>query len=65
MIDHDKPSCFIPENWRKEMDSSHALRDLGNRGTNNSSRDAMNIRNEFCDYFNDEGAIPWYLQYLQ
>jgi len=63
MIDCDEPNGFIPGNWRKEMDSNHALRDLGNCGTNNSSRAAMNIRNEFCDYFNGEGAIPW--QYLR
>lgn len=61
MIDCDEPNGFIPGNWRK-MDNS-ALRDLGNCGTNNSSRAAMNIRNEFCDYFNGEGAIPW--QYLR
>ncbi|XP_011870670.1 PREDICTED: uncharacterized protein LOC105563580 [Vollenhovia emeryi] len=63
MIDCDGPNSFIPGNWRKEMDSSHALTDLGNCGSNNSSRAAINIRNEFCDYFNGEGAIPW--QYLR
>ncbi|XP_018366720.1 PREDICTED: uncharacterized protein LOC108763518 [Trachymyrmex cornetzi] len=58
MIDQDDPNGLIPGSWRKCIENS-ALRDITKCGTNTSSRQARQIREEFCQYFNNEGAIPW------
>lgn len=62
MIDQDGPNGFIPGSWRKHTEAS-ALRDITKCGTNNSSRQAKRIREEFCQYFNNEGAVPWQFDY--
>lgn len=41
-----------------------AFRNILRMDTNNSSRDAIKIREEFCSYFNNGGAVPWQQQYM-
>lgn len=49
----------IPGIWRNEQPANGALIDINNRSTCNSSQLAYAIRDEFCHYFNSEGAVPW------
>lgn len=58
LIDQEDDDGFVPGSWRGCMDNS-AFVDITQYGSNNSSRRAMQIREEFCKYFNSEGAIPW------
>ncbi|XP_071632346.1 putative nuclease HARBI1 [Temnothorax longispinosus] len=58
MIDQDGPDEFLPGSWRQEIINS-AFKDVTQCGTNNSSRQAAKIREEFCKFFNTEGVIPW------
>lgn len=58
MVDQDGPNGFIPGSWRESIEDS-AFRDISKFGSNNSSREAREIREEFCTYFNNEGAVPW------
>ncbi|XP_044741064.1 protein ALP1-like [Chrysoperla carnea] len=57
MVDNDGPNGFVPGLWRKNSDS--ALEDNKAYGNNFSSRIATQIREEFCVYFNSEGAVHW------
>lgn len=43
--------------WRSE--SSEALRSIRVTGTNNYKPDAKAVRDQFCDYFNTVGTVPW------
>ena len=58
MVDRYGSNCFIPGLWRQEIENS-ALQDVSVRSNNNSSRSAVNIREEFCDFFTGEGAVAW------
>lgn len=58
MVDQYGPNGFIPGLWRQELDNS-ALQDISAHDVNNSSRSAIAIREEFCDFFAGEGAVPW------
>lgn len=62
MVDKDGPNGLIPGFWRKCIEKS-ALHDISKCGSNNSSRRAKEIREEFCRYFNSEGVVPWQLNY--
>ncbi|XP_032688981.1 protein ALP1-like [Odontomachus brunneus] len=60
IVDFDDPcnsSNFTARSWPNVMDGC-AFRDITNCGSNASARKYINIRNEFCHYFN-EGAVPW------
>lgn len=57
LIEEDDDS-FVPGSWRGCIDNS-AFVDITQCGSNNSFCRAMQIREEFCKYFNSEGAIPW------
>jgi len=39
------------------------MRDINRCGSNLGSRKAMEIRDTFCQYFNNEGAVPWQFEY--
>lgn len=47
----------VPGTWRQAEDV--AFVDINRMGTNNSTREAIQIREEFCEYFNNEGAVKW------
>lgn len=59
MLDSDGPEGFIPGSWRKDRPINGALVDITRCSTNNNSRVASSIQDEFCHYFNSEGAVPW------
>lgn len=58
LVDHDRFDEFVPGSWRQDIEDS-ALREITICGSNNSTRKAMKIRENFCNYFNTEGVIPW------
>ena len=49
--------------WRNEQDNSNSgLQNVNNMSSNNYSRDAKQVRDDFRDYFNSEtGSVPWQL----
>lgn len=54
----DAQGNVFPAPWRSEADLA-AWVDINACGSNNYSNDARLIREEFKDYFNLEGAVPW------
>lgn len=62
IVDHDHtddPTQFTPGSWRRIMEDGCAFQDVNNCSSNTSTRTAIEIRNEFCEYFSNEGAVPW------
>ncbi|XP_066592967.1 uncharacterized protein [Prorops nasuta] len=53
---------FTPGSWRNEIEGS-AIQEIRRLGANNSTHKAIEIREEFCYYFNNEGAIPFQYSY--
>ncbi|KYM96994.1 Putative nuclease HARBI1 [Cyphomyrmex costatus] len=62
LVDQNESTGFIPGSWRKDIENS-AFRNTATCGSNNSTRNAIKIRDIFCNYFNNEGAISWQLDY--
>ncbi|OXU19454.1 hypothetical protein TSAR_013450, partial [Trichomalopsis sarcophagae] len=58
MLDRNSDGACIPGSWRTLTDQ-WSFQDITRAGTNTSSRSAIAIRDEFCAYFNGEGAVPW------
>lgn len=54
----DNPNGFRPGSWRRIIERS-AFTDITRCGSNMSARRCMAIRDAFCDYFNNEGAVAW------
>lgn len=63
MVDQDGPNEFLPDSWKQEINNS-ALKNITRCSTNNSSQQARKIREEFCKFFNNEGAISWQFAHL-
>lgn len=63
MIDQDGSDGSIEGSWRRNIDDNSALQEIGRCDTNNTSRVAAKIRNNFCEYFNSEGAIYWQIKH--
>lgn len=64
LIDHeDENHDIISGQWRSIVTNNNAFNDINSCETNTNSRVSSAIRNNFCDYFNEEGAVPW--QFLQ
>ncbi|KYM96257.1 hypothetical protein ALC62_13073 [Cyphomyrmex costatus] len=59
----DENHNVIPGVWRRTITNDSAFNDINSCGTNTNSRISAAIRNHFCDYFNEEGAVSW--QFLQ
>jgi hypothetical protein len=57
--DSNSSNGFRHGSWRRIMEDGCAFRDVTRYGSNMSARRCMEIRDEFCDYFNNEGAVPW------
>lgn len=49
----------IPGTWRSRCQINEALRNLGQIGSNNYSRNAAILRENYADYFCAGGAVPW------
>ena len=39
-------------------EAARALRNVGRMGSNNTTREALRVREAFRAYFNQEGAVP-------
>lgn len=59
----DENYDIIPGQWRCTVTNNSTFNDINSCGTNNNSRISAAIRNNFCEYFNEEGAVAW--QFLQ
>lgn len=59
MVDRDGDNGLIEGSWRNDVDNNSAFREINRCGTNTSSRIAARVRDDFCEYFNSEGAISW------
>jgi hypothetical protein len=46
-------------NWRETVEDDSGLEDLAAQGSNNFSFVASEVRKDFCQYFNNEGAVSW------
>jgi len=57
--DSCNPNSFKPGSWRTIMEDGCAFKDISNCGSNMTAKQRLEIRNEFCRYFNNEGAVPW------
>lgn len=53
------PNGFKPGSWRTIMEDGCTFKEILNCGSNTSSKESIEIRNKFCHYFNNEGAVPW------
>ena len=49
---------IIEESWRKEI-PTESWKSLSNAKGHNPVNEAKRIREEFTDYFKNEGCIPW------
>jgi len=58
LVDQDNSYNFIFGTWRSDETNEGALRDINRFGSNLGSRKAMEIRDTFCQYFNNESAVP-------
>lgn len=52
---------IVEGRWRRETgeDNNGALQRIGRTGSNNSSANAVEIRNNFKNYFNEINILPW------
>ena len=58
--DKDTTSGLILGDWRKEHVSSVGLQNIAQIGSNNYSREAKEVREDFKNYFcSSEGAVEW------
>ncbi|KYQ53565.1 Putative nuclease HARBI1, partial [Trachymyrmex zeteki] len=49
---------------RNVIQENTAIRNVSNIGSNTHSQLAASIRNEFCEYFVQEGSVPWQEMYI-
>jgi len=59
-VDREDETSIIPGSWRADMQSG--MTDITRLGNNFSTRQAVEIREKFLYYFNNDGAVDW--QYL-
>ncbi|XP_039305688.1 protein ALP1-like [Solenopsis invicta] len=62
LVDRDSENRSVAYTWEDE--GTTAFSDITRAGTNTSTRTAMEVREEFCAYFNNEGAVSWQNDYL-
>ena len=56
--EHPETSEIIEGFWRKEI-PTESWKSLSNTRAHNPANEAKRIREEFTDYFTNEGCIPW------
>ena len=56
-VDQDGPNGLVPGEWRRDSDDITGLVNIKRAGSNNHSRNACQIRNEFKEYFCNEGEM--------
>ena len=58
-VDREVQGQVMQGQWRTDV-HNQALQDVSNIGSNNYSRDAKNVRDNYRDYFcSDAGSVPW------
>lgn len=57
-LDEETGSGIRPGAWR-ETHTSGAFEDIFSQNHGNSTREAISVREQYCDYFNNRGAVPW------
>ena len=57
--DRETQEGFVPGEWRKDTESLTGIQDLTHTGSNNYSKQAAAICDEFTRCFNSEGAVDW------
>ena len=57
-VDQENSCGLTPGEWRN-YDSSNGLIPIARTGSNNYSRTAKQVRDDFKDYFMNEGAVDW------
>ena len=61
-IDRDSRLGITLGDWRKEQANSAGLQQISQMGSNNYSRDAKEVRDDFRNYFcSTEGSLDWQL----
>ena len=60
LVDREDPETgeITEEFWRKEI-PTESCKPLSNTRARNPAIEAKQIREEFTDYFTNEGCIPW------
>lgn len=58
LVDRYSDGILIPGTWNSLREDGWAFQEITRAGTNSSTRTAISIRDEFCAYFNGEGAFP-------
>ena len=59
-VDNDGPNGFEPGEWREDSNSINGLTSIRNLGnSNNCGADEKLVREQFTEYFNNEGAVDW------
>ena len=58
-VDQDGSNCLVSGEWRRDSDDITGLVNIRRACLNNHSRNACQIRNEFKEYFCNQGAIGW------
>ena len=48
---------IVEAGWRQI--SNESFRSLAQQGSNRSTVEAREVREELCDYFNTNGQVPW------
>lgn len=59
-IDREENGILIPGSWREE---NNGVRQMGQQAGNRVSRTPITIRDEFKNYFVNEGSVPWQDEY--
>ena len=61
VVDHEGPSGIRGGEWRKDNDAI-GLQPIQRLGSNNYSQNAATIRQDYMNYFNNEGELEWQWQ---
>jgi len=56
--DWDNNNELIKSSWRN-VDNNSVFREINQYSTNINSRITIKVRDNFYEYFNSEGVIPW------
>ena len=57
IVDQDGPNGLVQGEWRRDSDDITGLVNIRRAGSNYHSKKACQIRNEFKEYFSNEGTI--------
>ena len=58
-VDSDRMQGITPGQWRGEENQVMGLRDIDRQSSNNYSKNAKWIRDDFREYFITEGTVHW------